>query len=311
MSDLEREMSMLQGMDLSGTVPPVQPDVAAVASVQATQTLAQPISNEQLQAQAQVVKTTQSAVMPTSSTPVLNLDVAQKATEEIPLVYVKMGQKASTAVLDKLKAQKDENKRVAIFMPFFDKKNETVKLPNGEVISKDQMPYPIKRHYNEELGSFVCWEGECCTYEDKPVIRYLFPVIEYPIANNDATKTLPENYGECKLKLLVAGNELYTTLSNIYAQHNNSFDGYDLIMTCTEQQYQNFTVMATNETVRGNYQSFNKCVDHWLKVRDQAYTVVARKMDLDYYKTQKGLNGTIINTTPTGTGIPSLGDLMQ
>lgn len=313
MSDLEREMSMLQGMDLSGTVAPVQP-TATVAQVQATQTFAQPITNEQLQAQAQVVQPTQTAVVPpvqqSVQPQVLNLDVAQKETDEIPLVYVKMGQKASTAVMDKFKAQKDENKRVAIFMPFFDKKNETVKLPSGEVISKDQMPYPIKRHYSEELGSFICWEGECCTYEDKPVVRYLFPVIEYPIANNDASRTLPENYGDCKLKLLVAGNELYTTLANIYSQHNNSFDGYDLIMTCTEQQFQNFTVMATNETVRNNYKSFQQCVEHWLKVRDQAYTVVARKMDLEYYKTQKGLNNNVVNTAMP-SGMPTLNDLMQ
>lgn len=280
MSDLEKEMAMLEGLDLSGTVAPVQQTtpVQPVAPVQAMPNIAQ------VQAQAQVVQPTQTVIAPVpplqQSIPVqpLNLDVAQQSIDNNEYVTVEMGQKVSTAVMDKFKGQKDERKRVTIMMPWFD------------VPGKENAIMAIKRHYSQDLGSFICWGGECCQYEDKAAVRYLFPVIEYPIANNDATRPLPENYGECKLKLLIAGNELYSSIADAYAAHGNSFNGYDLIMTCTEQQYQSFTVMATNDTARNNYQSFNKCIEKWKQVREQAYTVVARKMDPEYYRSQKGLN---------------------
>ena len=291
MSDLEKEMQMLQGLDLTGTVAPVQPAVAqpTVAPVQTTQTIAQTQPVQPAVAPVQTTTTSQ-------PTQVLNLDTAQNSIDNNEYISVDMGQKVSTAVMDKFKAQKDEKKRVAILMPWSD-------IPDraGRALA-------IKRHYNQDMGSFICFNGECCQYEDKALVRYLFPVIEFPIANNDATRPLPENYGECKLKLLVAGNELYTTITDIYQAHGNSFDGYDLIMTCTEQQYQSFTVMATNDTARASYQSFNKCVEKWKQVRDQAYTVVARKMDPEYYRNQKGLNYTA-PTTPTE--LPSMDTIMQ
>lgn len=307
MTDLEKEMQMLQGMDLSGTVSPVQ----QVAPVQANQTIAQPVANEQtVQAAAQVVQPSQTVMpvqpvqpvqtvvtnQPTQNYAPLNLDVAQNNIDSNEFVTIDMGQKVSTAVMDKLKGQKDEKKRVTIFMPWFD------------ISDKKNSAMAVKRHYSQDLGSFVCFNGECCQYEDKAAVRYLFPVIEYPIANNDATRPLPETYGECKLKLLIAGNELYSSIADAYAAHGNSFDGYDLIMTCTEQQYQSFTVMATNDTARNNYQSFNKCVEKWKQVRDQAYTVVARKMDPEYYRNQKGL-GFQGPTTPTD--LPTMDAIMQ
>lgn len=284
MSDLEKEMELIQNMNIPGTVAPTQP---VVAPVQTTQTVAQPV---QPVASVTPVQTT------VTSTPVLNLDVAQESIDNNEFVTVDMGQKVSTAVMDKFKGQKDERKRVSIFMPWFD------------IQGKENSAMAVKRHYSQDLGSFVCFNGECCQYEDKAAVRYLFPVIEYPIANNDATRPLPENYGECKLKLLVAGNELYSSIADAYAAHGNSFEGYDLIMTCTEQQYQSFTVMATNDTARNSYQSFNKCVERWKQVRDQAYTVVARKMDPEYYRNQKGL-GFQGPTTPTD--LPSMDAIMQ
>lgn len=304
-SDLEREMAMLSGMDISGTVAPVQPAPVQpqVAPVQATQTIAQ---QTMVQPQVAPVQTSTTAPVapvqqvapvqaPVQSAP-LNLDVAQASIDHNEFVTVNMGQKVSTAVMDKFKGQKDEKKRVTIFMPWFD------------IPGKANAVMAIKRHYNQELGSFICWGGECCQYEDKASVRYLFPVIEYPLANNDATRPLPENYGECKLKLLVAGNELYTTIADTYAAHGNSFEGFDLIMTCTEAQYQSFTVMATNGTVRDNYKSFNKCLEEWKTKRDQAYTVVARKMDPEYYRNQKGL-GFQGPTTPTD--LPTMDAIMQ
>ena len=259
MSDLEQEISMLEGLDLSGTVAPVAP------------------------------------VQPSVTAP-LNLDAAQNNIDTNQFVTVNMGQKVSTAVMEKFKGQKDERKRVAIFMPWFD------------IPGKEGMVMAVKRHYDEDLGSFICFGGECCQYSGNASIRYLFPVIEYPVANNDATKPLPENYGECKLKLLVAGNELYSSIADAYAAHGNSFEGYDLIMTCTDSQYNSFTVMATNNTARGSYQSFAKCVEKWKQVRDQAYTVVARKMDPEYYRNEKGLG---YNSPTVPENVPSLDVIMQ
>ena len=298
MSDLEREMEMLQGMDLSGTVAPVQAQqVTQVVPVQTTQTIVQPVTPVAPVAPVQTTVTAApvAPVQNNVSAP-LNLDVAQENIDNNEFVTVDMGQKVSSSVIEKFKGQKDEKKRVAILMPWFDDANKAGKS------------MAIKRHYDEDLGSFICFGGECCQYSGTAAIRYLFPVIEYPIANNDATKPLPENYGECKLKLLVAGNELYTNLCDIYQAHGNSFDGYDLIMTCTEQQYQSFTVMATNQSVKTNYQSFNKCIEKWKQVRSQAYTAVARKMDQEYYKNQKGLN---YQGSTTPIELPTMDAMMQ
>ena len=57
-----------------------------------------------------------------------------------------------------------------------------------------------------------------------------------------------------------------------------------------------------------NYQSFNKCVERWKQVRDQAYTVVARKMDPEYYRNQKGLN---FAGPTTPTDLPSMDAILQ
>lgn len=226
----------------------------------------------------------------------LNLDVAQKDIDTNEFVTVDMGKKVSAAVIEKFKGQKDEKKRVAILMPWFD-----IQGKEGKVMA-------VKRHYSKDLGSFICFGGECCQYEDRAAIRYLFPVIEYPIANSDVTKPLPEAYGKCKLKLLVAGNELYSIISDLYTNSNNSFDGYDLSMTCTDQQYQSFTAMPISNTIRSQYASFNECLEKWKQVRDQAYTVVARKMDRDYYINQKGLN---YNGTTVPENTPGLDAIMQ
>ena len=294
MSDLEKEMSMIQNMDISGTATPVSEP--QVVPVQATQTQAQPVGVTPQQAPVQTTTTS------TPQTGTLNLDVAQQSTDENQFMTVEMGKKVSTAVMEKFKGQKDEKKRVAIFMPWFD------------IPGRENSAMAVKRHYNQDLGSFVCFGKECCQYEDKAVVRYLFPVIEYPISNNDATKPLPEEYGRCKLKLLVAGNELYSNLVDIYQAHSNgenagSFDGFDLIMTCTEQQFQNFTVFDAKNTVRDAYKSFNECVEEWKAKRDQAYTVVARKMDPEYYRTQKGIGMGPVNTVPTD--VPTMDAILQ
>lgn len=298
MTDLEKEIAALQSMDVQGTVNPVQP---AVVPVQTTQTIAQTQAVVQPQVAPVQTITTMAAPVVNNQQVVqpLNLDVAQSNIENNEFITIDMGKKVSTAVIEKLKGQKDEKKRVVIFMPYFD------------IPEKQNSAMAVKRHYNEDLGSFVCFNGECCQYEDKAVVRYLFPVVEYPLINGDPTKPLPENVGgECKLKLLVAGNELYSTISDAYAAHGNSFEGYDLIMTCTEQQYQNFTVMATNSTAKGNYPaSFSKCVEKWKQVRDQAYTVVARKMDPEYYRNQKGIGVPQVNTVPTD--LPSMDTILQ
>ena len=109
MSDLEQEISMLEGLDLSGTVAPVaQPVQPAVVPVQTTQTIAQPV-------------TPVAAVAPVqpSVTAPLNLDAAQNNIDTNQFVTVNMGQKVSTAVMEKFKGQKDERKRVAVFMPWW------------------------------------------------------------------------------------------------------------------------------------------------------------------------------------------------
>ena len=79
-------------------------------------------------------------------------------------------------------------------------------------------------------------------------------------------------------------------------------------MTCTEQQYQSFTVMAANDTVRNNYKSFNACLEKWKQVRDKAYTVVARNIEPDYYRTQKGIG---FNGPTVPTNIPSMESIIQ
>ena len=303
MNELEREMAMLEGIDLSQT-----PANATPVNTTVQQTV--PVDNAQLQAQANVVQTTQTAVQPTVNvqTPIqpvqpqqyaqpmqtLNLDVAQQQTDETDYLTLTMGKKVSTSVFEKFKGQKDERKLVIVLDPFFDDPAKA-----GQVMA-------IKKHYSEDgLGSFLCFGKECCQYESKATVNYLFPVLEVPIINGDITKPIPTTMGgHLKLKLLAAGNTLYSQLADVYAANGNTFEGIDLVMTCTEAQYQNFTVQPTRTTVREMYAAdLQAAKQKWLASRNQAYTVVARKIDPEYYRDQKGLSftGTMVsNETAPG-----------
>lgn len=308
MTDLEREMSMLSGLNLNAQ--PVQQDFNQPQMVQQpvqqmVQPQVQPTQQMVQQPVQSVVPQPQMVQQPVMPQPMvqqpgmLNLDVAQKETEDMStFISVEMGKKVSTAVIEKFKAQKDEKKRIVLMMPF------------AGVPGKELAAYAVKRHYTEDLGSFVCFNGECCQYESRADVRYLFPVIEIPIIQGDVNRVIPANIGgQLKLKLLVAGNELYSTLCDVFANHNNSFDGYDLVLTCTEQQYQKFSVQPTMSSFRDQFpDDFRRCVEKWVSVREQAYTVAARKMDRDYYIKQKGLG---YNGGTTGTNVPGMDSVMQ
>lgn len=273
MNDLEKELSMLD-QNFANTVGGPVPS---------------PVSNEQLQAQAQVVTPTQTVIQHVQSVtqtaaPILNMDAAQKETDNMSTGVLEMGKKISTDPIEKLKGQLGEKKRIAIV---------------GQ-------PRYVKRHYSEDLGSFLCFGGECCKYEKPADVRYLFPVIEYPVVPNNPMQVIPYNLGGvCKLKLMVVGKDMYESLCDIYMANGNTFDGYDIIATCTKQEYNQFTLQATKNTLRASCADFNTVAAKWNNVADIAYTVVAKKMDREYYLTQKGIG---FEAPASGQVITDLGD---
>lgn len=313
MTDLEKEMNMLSSMNLQGTVEPVvqeQPVQQTVSqgSVQYTQAqtvqpqmqFTQPI--QQTAPVQPIQQPVQVQSQPVTQAPVLDLNEAQQSIERNPYISVEIGTKVSNSIIDKFTCQKDEKKRVAILMPFFD------------VPGKERSIMAIKKHYDQDLGSFICWGGDCCKYESKPSLSYLIPVIEYPIANNNVNQPLPENFGPCKLKLFAATSEAYTIISDQFLAHEDaqgnagSFDGYDFILTCVEPQFKKFTISVTSNTIRNNYKSFNECIEQWKAVRDKAYTAVAREISPEYYRTQKGIG---YEGASVSTDVPSMDVIMQ
>lgn len=136
---------------------------------------------------------------------------------------------------------------------------------------------PVKFHYMEGIGSILCNGGKCCEINGVPQVRYLFPIALY---QTDAEGNFSGN--KVELKILSAGEDLYKTIVNLnkgIAQYGG-IDHADLLVTCTDDQYQKISLTYAGPATWRKYRQIAMFLkERWDKDGDKAYMAVARKVD--------------------------------
>lgn len=91
-----------------------------------------------------------------------------------------------------------------------------------------------KTHYEDDLGQFLCFGGECCK-KDLAKVRYVYPIVVY---TTDA-KGRPVST-EVQNKALVIGQNTYNDLLDIQDMQG-SLTNLDLLVRCDKEDYQEIT----------------------------------------------------------------------
>jgi hypothetical protein len=181
-----------------------------------------------------------------------------------PFATVPFGTKVPTVPIPRFKATKTAKTRVAF-------------------ISKGVLP--IKTHYVDGMGSFVCFEGKCCELEGLPKVRYLLPIIVY---ETDRTgKIISENISVQALSL---GEDAYSALGDAVLFSGKGIQDIDVIISCTDETYQKLTFTVDN-SVSPQWKTFKTArsmVDYFKENRDRLYMAVARTMEESTYLSRKG-----------------------
>lgn len=138
----------------------------------------------------------------------------------------------------------------------------------------------IKYHYVEGNGSLICLGGKkckCCETMGAPAVRYLFPILKY---STDSDGNIVSKKTE--LRVLSASEDLYKSITTISrgAASMGGIDFVDLLVTCTDDQYQKITLNTVGEAAwRKSEATVNYVVEKWKNDGEFAYMAIARKVD--------------------------------
>lgn len=102
----------------------------------------------------------------------------------------------------------------------------------------------IKTHYREGLGNYLCFGGECCEHDGLPRVKYLFPINVY-----DTNKKGKPISAEMQYKVLSIGADQYEDLVAMQ-ELNGSLTGYDILVSCKDEQYQKLSFQMVNGPAR-------------------------------------------------------------
>ena len=250
--ELEKQMEMLEGLDLGMEEPISQAaapqsatnEVANNAEVSfINQPVQAQVSSVQQQAQAQVVQQTQTVAQPVQAQPVQTQTVAQPvqaqpaqavAQPQVNLneapVFVNLGENTYKTKTDFLKLKENEATRVT--------------LVNYNASG-------VHFHYETGLGYFKClstygdptsdWptiKGVCCLQPNpqdktkvvgKGKVKVFLPVIEYPVSKTDGKTLISGSLP--KLKVLALSKQEYDTLFEVQKEYGADTSTFDLSIT--------------------------------------------------------------------------------
>lgn len=306
-SALDRELSMLGDLGGTQTVPaypnnnvPPQPMAQPVQQVAAQQ------ANNF--AAAQVVQPTTTVAQPQppvynqpAPAPVQNV-MAQgdSVADDFDAEGLAFGATISNFPVEKVKGVKDQSIRFGLLFA----------SPNGDEMARSPFaPYKWKIHYDEEVGgNFKCFNGECCQMDSKGArTRIVLPIVVYPTLPNDPYTIIPGKKAE--LKILVLGNEGWTSISNKIKSKGFRYENFDIIGTCTDGQYNSFDFTTTDDTFRAQQPDFEQVKQSWLKVRNVSYKAVGKILPRETYLQLKGLGQYQYQGESVGQNVPDLNDI--
>lgn len=240
-----------------------------------TQTIAQPISNEQLQAKAQVVQSTQTMVQPAMTISSVNVPPMQTSVEtqqpslndivmENGIQTIQLGEAIQFSHLSKFK-----------------------KLNVGEKARISLLNTDLgvaKVHYTDELGRFACFStdthvGRCCQDLGEPKIRFYIPVMVYPVMPNDVNQVIPGQHAELKV-LVIWDFNAYNVIKETIGQYGPNVD---FVLTGLDT-YGKFDVRNTSNTLRENFAAdVNEATKTWENYKSTAPSLVRQNMNETKY----------------------------
>lgn len=247
------------------------------------QPVASPISDGQLQAQAQVVQPTQTVVQPTQTVvqpvaqpimqpaPVSNIDLnkaAADAEQHYGVQEITLGQTISTRAIDPVKKlDKGEKMRFTII---------------------DPRVQAAKIHIHPELGKIACFStdtsyGQCCRDMDTPKVRYFMPVLVYSTMPGDPRTPLPQGKSELRLLTIWDVSSYNKLCEEIMEAGNNT--QVDFIAT-SEDSYGKLDFKAQQTSFRAmpEYaQAIANATEKWASIKEKAPLTVRRDMDAERY----------------------------
>ena len=220
-------------------------------------------NNEVAEAQAEPVKN-EVATAPTTSiaTPesfVISLDgVGSKTLGELGIKPISFGDRIQRVPIEKYKAKQGNIDRISII---------------------SEQVLPIKYHYIEGKGSYLCTSGKCCQLMGDPAVRYIVPVCVY-----DTTKNGDPASSNIELKVLSMGNELYQNIGMIAntgtVRSLGGITHVDLSVNCTDEKYQKLTLIPTGEASwRKSAKAVEFLNNKWQESASEAYRALARSVD--------------------------------
>lgn len=141
----------------------------------------------------------------------------------------------------------------------------------------------LKVHYNDDLGSIICFGGQCCEDMGLASVRYVFPVVEY-----DTNKKGVPISTEVKFKALIIGKDTYESIMAI-KELQGSISKLDLLVVCTDENYQKISISAGGAARwRKKKEMAQEVVDFWREHMKDIILPVGRQMTAEEYGKKVG-----------------------
>ena len=126
----------------------------------------------------------------------------------------------------------------------------------------------------QDVGSYLCFEGECCEHDGGARLKYLFPVVVYDTDKNGrpVSNTI-EN------RVLAVGKGTYEDIMTIH-ELSGDITSVDLLVTCKKEDYQEISLQQAGQCRwKKSPQLAKQVADFWTKNMKHIYESVARKVD--------------------------------
>lgn len=141
----------------------------------------------------------------------------------------------------------------------------------------------IKCHYNEDLGSYLCFGGECCERDGGARIKYLFPVVVYDTDKNGRPVT-----SSIENRVLAVGKGTYEDIMTIH-DLSGDITTVDLLVTCKKEDYQEISLQQAGQCRWKKSPTLTKEVsEFWSRNMQHIFEAVARKMDAKTFAEKVG-----------------------
>lgn len=151
-----------------------------------------------------------------------DIDISFEGIEDAPGIQIAdTGTKVSKYPIEKMR--------------FTEAKKEMLSVLTSQVII-------IKRHYDENTGSFFCFDGKCCEYLGLPDVRYIYPVVVY-----DTNKKGKPVSKDIEIKALILAKDAYDDLSSKNEFNEGGITAVDLVANCSDETYQSVTYSVAGQ----------------------------------------------------------------